>query len=879
MMKKKKYITYILIFMLILKTNTVFADPIVPQLGQATAIETQGDAFAEIKDYGGNDCGDGGCVGGYSAFELRLTLLDENFQRVEGTKTVEIRPYQPARDYGPSVQNIYKENEVKYVSEENWTIKAKTNGKIGGEKTQTTTAFYNLKNTNESHITFLGSSRVKNGMLPENNVMEVHYVYMGFGDTIEEKNLTGSNTQNLVNKFTNYFKSMNKKNYVQGYGNVSLLDYFLHVSGYSDKWEVSEDEEKAKEVFSGKYTILIEPVHHPAIRINGIWYGVDGTSAQLAQFQLSNGKYRGKDNPSKGWCFYELKERAHDLMCGMMAYNSPLNKGNETAQQQKELCDKYFINAQVTKGDEEDMVRLALSVLTMGTYPYGAMTIKIQKWESEVPEKKCSIDINTCGDNNFIFNTELYAIKEDNTKSQELKDISECVYNMSDENKNKYMYSVTDAQNRKLYCYDDVTYDFSELKRLQNKTYISNNYQTIAPGQLNVNRTCFSLQKINDKSLLENILLKDNINPKQYQDEFKFTFNGANYTFKRQNEVKTTGTYSEYPIKKGMQTKYVYTSSFTYLYNIQERINTNNTSILINDYSLNTGIVSTNSINFMEKYFGLDITGANTIRIEDGEPGKYTNELKSQLNNNYGLSSKLINTLKSTPATNQTTNNNWKLSTYNIGNITVNVNEDQQNTCKFESELENPPFTPPPGGDQSAQFRVISLSNPFPARDGTSRIPGKNWLNSNENNVYDYIQNNRNVNAEEVYNKAPIYTVTLTPTTMIKIREYNKSHTYSNHDITCEKGTGRMCIDKFIRNSYVNVQGTCKTIKAEEITQINRDIKEVTRSGCYDYKYCPNLDQTKAKKLDTNKDGIIDRKDYLNAEFYKCADKTAHSGG
>ena len=108
------------------------------------------------------------------------------------------------------------------------------------------------------------------------------------------------------------------------------------------------------------------------------------------------------------------------------------------------------------------------------------------------------------------------------------------------------------------------------------------------------------------------------------------------------------------------------------------------------------------------------------------------------------------------------------------------------------------------------KFRVIDLDNPFPGRDGRSRMPGVNWINNAENNVYPYIQNNRGVSGNKLYTeKEPLYTITLDPTTMIKIREYNKDHSYSNYNITCEDNTGRKCISNFLRTQINNLQGTC----------------------------------------------------------------------
>jgi hypothetical protein len=184
---------------------------------------------------------------------------------------------------------------------------------------------------------------------------------------------------------------------------------------------------------------------------------------------------------------------------------------------------------------------------------------------------------------------------------------------------------------------------------------------------------------------------------------------------------------------------------------------------------------------------------------------------------------------------------------------------------------------------QNTQFRVISLSNPFPARDGTTRLPGENWINRSENNAYYYIQNNRNVNGEEIYNKKPLYKIKLDAKTMVKIREYNKKHSYSDYKITCENGTGRMCLSSFLRDTaYIkNLEGTCKTINPKEITNLNREIIEFENSGCNLSTQCMIMRQQTVNRLDLNGDGYVKSDDLLEntADFYTCADKSPKSGG
>ena len=219
--------------------------------------------------------------------------------------------------------------------------------------------------------------------------------------------------------------------------------------------------------------------------------------------------------------------------------------------------------------------------------------------------------------------------------------------------------------------------------------------------------------------------------------------------------------------------------------------------------------------------------------------------------------------------------------------------------------------------DSKFVFRVISLDNPFPARDGSSRLPGLNWLNDDENNVFQYIVNNRGIryitgsndtSPEEMYKDVePMYTVTLTPSTMIRIRNYNKKFPYDSmyeskstgktsndayklvcnyHDLGSGKvGNGRECYSEFLRE-YISssvISGLCylssSDINKNDTIYPSSDsiFNSLNRSG-----------SAYSKVRDLNKNNRVDYEDWYislptnqqkNINFYTCANKTFLSGG
>ena len=141
-----------------------------------------------------------------------------------------------------------------------------------------------------------------------------------------------------------------------------------------------------------------------------------------------------------------------------------------------------------------------------------------------------------------------------------------------------------------------------------------------------------------------------------------------------------------------------------------------------------------------------------------------------------------------------------KPSNYSCSLDTVVTNE--LTTCSQDSPTYNPqtgtcdkqPF-------DKLVFRPIDLSNPFPGYDGTGRTPGSNWTTDD---IKEYI-----TDRQDVYTKEPLYTVTLTPTKIKEIREYNKSNNYDDFKLDCKDDNSRACYSSFIRDYLDEDKSRC----------------------------------------------------------------------
>ncbi|MCI8446517.1 MAG: hypothetical protein HFH31_03370, partial [Bacilli bacterium] len=128
--------------------------------------------------------------------------------------------------------------------------------------------------------------------------------------------------------------------------------------------------------------------------------------------------------------------------------------------------------------------------------------------------------------------------------------------------------------------------------------------------------------------------------------------------------------------------------------------------------------------------------------------------------------------------------------------------------CDTPDPDKTPTPTPNPGSPNNPGvnviYRPISLTNPFPGEDATDmvatklgRASGENWT---QNDIKQYITNNRKVKQNAVYNKTPLYSFTLNSSAIRQIRNYNKGKDYNDVDLYCNKNYGKRCISNFLKN-------------------------------------------------------------------------------
>lgn len=123
-------------------------------------------------------------------------------------------------------------------------------------------------------------------------------------------------------------------------------------------------------------------------------------------------------------------------------------------------------------------------------------------------------------------------------------------------------------------------------------------------------------------------------------------------------------------------------------------------------------------------------------------------------------------------------------------------------------------------------YRPIVFENSFPSITDFGRLPGVNWRTSRDDTtkyedfrtyklVDKYINNNRNVYRNQVYNANPLYTFDLAPDSIRDIRSYNKGKTYDDFTLSCQK-YGQACISELVHD-YASA-GTCKDLTSGGVT-------------------------------------------------------------
>ena len=405
------------------------------------------------------------------------------------------------------------------------------------------------------------------------------------------------------------------------------------------------------------------------------------------------------------------------------------------------------------------------------------------------------------------------------------------------------------SSNSSIYCYDDVTYDFNNIINTLNTTTAKTSSNiTIPTGTVIINRKC----KVNSPDIEYNTAKTTFMNNFDEYENQNIPLNVYNKTIElKKADIKTTTDDSNLKTilgsKKGL---YNVTATITFGYKENE------------------------SKIYVDKNYG---DGTASIDLSNATFG-YSNDLKNQIQDGQ---------------------------TYTYNNISFNthVTSNTENyVCSFKTPVEtpdNPPNTEEKYTTPAIQFRTIDLENPFPARDGSSRLPGTNWLGK-DNYVRAYIKYNRGVSGNEVYNKEPIYTITLTPSDIIKIREYNKKNDYSdiNKDLICFGEKNTSCLSTFL-SSLDKVEGSCSSKNLETIglslkedpngiknansKELEDNITEIYDKNASVFRYNYNSDQL---QLDFNNDKILTLRDaYIydfadkTTSFYTCADKTYENSG
>ena len=130
------------------------------------------------------------------------------------------------------------------------------------------------------------------------------------------------------------------------------------------------------------------------------------------------------------------------------------------------------------------------------------------------------------------------------------------------------------------------------------------------------------------------------------------------------------------------------------------------------------------------------------------------------------------------------------------------------------------------GDNKKVVYRSVDLNNPFLTKSGSERIPGENW-NSNQV-VKTEIKEGRGTNGYGLYNKEPLYTITLTPNTINKIKKYNESNNYSDFNLDCENDS--KCVSTYLQKLKQDGIVTSKISYCSGLTSGN---KESNFDSCY----------------------------------------------
>lgn len=726
--------------------------------------------------------------------------------------------------------------------------------------------------------------------------------------------------------------------------NVSFFDYFLHKCGYLNDRPISLDDyydpastdpdhpDKYRELWTKHYYLIAEPLYEIAYAVR------QGESKSYLYGTISEFAYQLKNNfaydswvrtsphynyGTEGGLTNEL-ERASANFCTLSNDGVKTFSSHGVALENgicKEIkCSDFALCSRNTDNFKAQEKRYYYAASK--DYGYGVSTISVNRiipnpntlvtctgssCESLCTEPSCKPTCTgpSCGGEPVIINSALnvaldlcasndgiISFRINASSFEYFLDVDNISNSDKHPNFNSSLFKVQGDENQSVYCYDDVIYNFSNLLENMNQEHRRMSIVSFNSPKLNVTRTC--------------IYRKD-----------------SNVTYDFEDKIKAD--YSHViPVTMLGQT-------FSFIPNLNYNLRINAATDILdssgNAMTFSDGYKYVKATATLSTYYYLD-DGSNNIPGYDDLidiPVYYSTSYSDamvyfgdQVFKLFGASNNVLEYLSEmTPGQVNTVTRTYNQSgrdyiynnsysyEVNDGGITVD-----NLRCYFKPNIQS--YEP----DDYLLFRTISLNNPFPARDGSSRLPAENWLSDVNNKVYDYISANRGVryynkdaSGEALYSTdeiEPMYTITLTPSTMKKIREYNKTHQYDSmyHENTLNcNSNDRECFSTFLRNhDYIpsdSFKGSCVITDSSDSTVIRNslnlyDTLDISANSDY-YSRFMNGNGSYERKYDLNKNGRIDNEDYniynnyfdsvktgkspANTKFYTCANKSYFSGG
>lgn len=800
--KKNIMVTFAICILILNKTSYIRAYD-----GDGATLDT-----ATITDSAGATAGnyDARINGTIDEFEFRVTLIDTDGKKVDNTNIVEYGHNNDPKTYKIENFNSDPYDRIKYTF---------------GYGTNTINYRYGTSENNYSYY---------NIKLTDIN----YYKYLG-------------QYSQAADDFLNIIKTRKKRYGIENNttGNYDFLTMFLYHCGFlkSEDGTYYDIDDTTNNYIKGRksdlahnnYYLLIEPIFTTRGAINGTPANKRGTTMEIANFLIGTG--------SVPWGL--MSAFTYTLGTGMFTpageyeFNA-IEYGDNTFKTQNFFKEKA-LNPQVIRQWE---------ITADPKSGFGVGIIRINAIIKDPIEDVINISKNFCNETENGKNTGIIQFNIENN-------IDETTF-VNTQNAG-YKYKKYNSSNSDIYCYDNVTYNFSDMiETLNGITAKPTSNITIPTGKITVNRNCRVNSLITDYDIAKTTFMN---NFDEYENQnIPLNLYNKIIELKKINKEDIIDNESNIKTLTGLIKKK------TGIYNV--------TATITFGYTENESKI------YVEKNYGNDTASIDLSNVTFG----YSNDLKNQIQDGQ---------------------------TYTYNNVTYNthVTSNTENyVCSFKTPVETPNITTTTVTKEKyttpdIQFRTIDLDNPFPARDGSSRLPGTNWLGK-DNYVRAYITYNRGVEGNEVYNKEPIYKITLTPSDMVKIREYNKTNDYSDINVPdktliCRGENNTSCLSLFLANNHIiendKKEGLCFSrnletvgwdfksdpngIKDADLNALVGKIKDIYKDNASVFTHKLEDDEP---ELDFNNDKILTLRDaYIydaadkTTSFYTCADKTYENSG